>query len=211
MTGINHAQRSKTIYPVALWLNGSEVIRSFWGFNKTHAFRRAERWGKKHHPNPTTQMPTREQIFDALNGKWFDDDWDSQINLDVATAGQITDAVLALFPQPGPNAEHKPDWSDWGLDHPEEGPNCSCGFNGSFDECAESRASAEPVSIADMAPGTTFDAVANVRGQRRGPFRWRVRSEDTMWSDAQGYGVRPERIDPSTIRDVNPPKGGNRG
>jgi hypothetical protein len=56
-----------------------------------------------------------------------------------------------------------------------------------------------------MTPGTTFNAVANVMGQRRGPFRWRVRSEDTMWSDDQAYGVRPERIDTSTIRDVTPP------
>ena len=33
-------------------------------------------------------------------------------------------------------AEHGPDWSDWGIDHPEEGPSCKCGFNGSPEECA---------------------------------------------------------------------------
>lgn len=35
--------------------------------------------------------------------------------------------------------EHGPDWSDWGLDHPEEGPSCKCGFNGTPEECAEVR------------------------------------------------------------------------
>ncbi len=36
-------------------------------------------------------------------------------------------------------SEHGPDWSDWGIDHPEEGPSCKCGFNGSPEECAEVR------------------------------------------------------------------------
>lgn len=45
--------------------------------------------------------------------------------------------------------EHGPDWSDWGLDHPEEGPSCKCGFNGSPEECASSRALAtEPTDSA---------------------------------------------------------------
>ena len=30
---------------------------------------------------------------------------------------------------------HRPDWSDWGIDHPEEGASCSCGANYSYDEC----------------------------------------------------------------------------
>lgn len=34
---------------------------------------------------------------------------------------------------------HKPDWSDWGLDHPEEDAGCTCGYNGTFAECVESR------------------------------------------------------------------------
>ena len=34
---------------------------------------------------------------------------------------------------------HGADWSDWGYDHPEEGPSCKCGFNGSPDECKRSR------------------------------------------------------------------------
>ena len=37
------------------------------------------------------------------------------------------------------SGEHKPDWSDWGLDHPEEEAGCTCGYNGTFTECAESR------------------------------------------------------------------------
>ena len=36
-------------------------------------------------------------------------------------------------------SEHGPDWSDWGMDHPEEGPGCRCGFNGTPEECASSR------------------------------------------------------------------------
>ena len=27
---------------------------------------------------------------------------------------------------------HKPDWSDWGIDHPDEGPDCTCGYNGPY-------------------------------------------------------------------------------
>lgn len=43
-------------------------------------------------------MPSaHEQIFDAINGQWFDDDWDTQINLGVTTAGQITTSVLAVL------------------------------------------------------------------------------------------------------------------
>jgi hypothetical protein len=32
-------------------------------------------------------------------------------------------------------AEHREDWSDWGHDHPEEGPSCTCGYNGEYREC----------------------------------------------------------------------------
>lgn len=37
-------------------------------------------------------------------------------------------------------AGHRPDWSDHGLDHPEEGPSCACGFNGTPEECEAARA-----------------------------------------------------------------------
>lgn len=36
-------------------------------------------------------------------------------------------------------AEHKPDWGDYGIDHPEEGASCSCGYNGPYEECPEVR------------------------------------------------------------------------
>jgi len=32
-------------------------------------------------------------------------------------------------------ALHRPDWSDWGHDHPEEQPNCICGYNGAYEDC----------------------------------------------------------------------------
>ena len=35
--------------------------------------------------------------------------------------------------------EHGADWSDWSEDHPEEGPSCRCGYNGSPEECVASR------------------------------------------------------------------------
>lgn len=35
--------------------------------------------------------------------------------------------------------QHGPDWSDWDIDHPEEGPSCKCGFNGTPEECESSR------------------------------------------------------------------------
>lgn len=34
--------------------------------------------------------------------------------------------------------EHKRDWSDW--QPGDDGCSCSCGFNGTFEECAASRA-----------------------------------------------------------------------
>lgn len=37
---------SRTLYPVAHWVEGSEIKRSFWGFTKAHAARRAEQWGR---------------------------------------------------------------------------------------------------------------------------------------------------------------------
>lgn len=40
--------------------------------------------------------------------------------------------------------EHGADWSDWDVDHPEEGPSCKCGYNGTPEECAAYRAPAEP-------------------------------------------------------------------
>lgn len=37
------------------------------------------------------------------------------------------------------NRDHGPDWSDWGIDHPEESPSCKCGHNGTPEECATDR------------------------------------------------------------------------
>lgn len=31
---------------------------------------------------------------------------------------------------------HGADWSDWDMLHPDEGPSCECGYNGTPEECA---------------------------------------------------------------------------
>lgn len=50
------------------------------------------------------------------------------------------DGYLVITPTPNPYQQHKRDWSDWGIDHPEETATCSCGYNGTFEECEASRA-----------------------------------------------------------------------
>jgi len=70
----------------------------------------------------------------------------------------------------------------------------------------------EPPSIADMAPGTTFTAegagVADTKHRfhlmERGGTRW-------LTCLTHSTGARPDYVDPSTIRDVTPPKGDDRG
>ncbi len=77
------------------------------------------------------------------------------INLAVSIKGQADrlgiehdgvphEGVVASIAQRAVDAEariaeaaklHRPDWSDWGIDHPEEGASCSCGANYRYDEC----------------------------------------------------------------------------
>jgi hypothetical protein len=58
----------------------------------------------------------------------------------------------------------------------------------------------EPVSIADMAPGTTF--TATLAGDR---LAHQYRVERHLLNLSSGWAFAPDDLDPSTIRDVNPP------
>jgi hypothetical protein len=172
-------------------------------------------WGTTNYQptHPSVQPPTREQIAEAIytvragsNEHWhkaaFRDDYLAE-----------ADAVLALFPEPGPSAEVR-------------GALLAClklGDDGNnhwdidaLDRLLDSHMvkepleSAKPVSIADMAPGTTFRArlrdglgavdrfwfVSHVKYHR--PNVPRVTSAD-------GDRWLATCIDPSTIRDVTPP------
>lgn len=60
---------------------------------------------------------------------------------------------------------------------------------------------AAPPSIADMVPGTTFRDDLGVVYLRMSP-----REDDFVLTDSRGYFWFAYQIDPSTIRDVTPPK-----
>ena len=75
---------------------------------------------------------TREDLYKALldapDGSWWD----------------VADAILAAFtvlhpaPVAVPPPEHGADWSDW--QPGDDGDSCLCGFNGTSQECEQSRA-----------------------------------------------------------------------
>lgn len=106
--------------------------------------------------------------------------------------------LLPLLSQPTPTNE----------------PTCTCGH--AMDEhdlsetgecqvavpwcpCMRATDAAEPPRIEDLAPGTTFTAAAT-----EDVWRWAVRADGLVVS---GLGVGPmAALDPSTIRDVAPPK-----
>jgi len=44
-------------------------------------------------------------------------------------------------------ALHRPDWSDWGSDHPEEGASCSCGVDHDHADCPTVQALAIPADV----------------------------------------------------------------
>lgn len=66
--------------------------------------------------------------------------------------------------------------------------------------------SAEPVSIADMAPGTTFVARYRAGAFHGDAARWRkVDATLVALASSAGTPVYATQLDPSTIRDVTPP------
>jgi hypothetical protein len=173
-------------------------------------------------PNqPPVQPPTREQIAETIytvragsNEHWhkaaFREDYLAE-----------ADAVLALFPQPTPSAEHHdlcatriPGMGIPGLEGVPQPCNCYL-------------FAPEPVSIADMAPGTmnlTPELLLSTEGHDASRYvpgslvsdghhmtwteKCRKRCKHTRGECFQarsGIAPRRTRIDPSTIRDVTPP------
>ena len=102
-------------------------------------------------PLPALSDDEREaiaMIVKRTNAKWAGPSMAEFANdPPTRTHYSIADQVLAYLaarrspvPADTPSeVEHGADWSDWGIDHPEEGPSCKCGFNGSPEECAASR------------------------------------------------------------------------
>lgn len=136
-------------------------------------------------------------------------------------AAMIQTAEWALL-QPAPTAEPERAWvaavlRRAGCTFSDEGP-----IDELFDLFAGRTAMAEtaagrmplvdalaaPPSIADMAPGTTFVAEGiGVPGTDH-PFEVRVATDGTpvLYCHLHHTGARPWYVDPSTIRDVTPPK-----
>lgn len=123
-----------------------------------------------------------------------------------AFSRQKAEQLDALLSPPTPSADHAEDWTDA---QPNEGPGCTCGFNGSFEDCAAWRAAeAGPPRIEDMAPGTMLvGALHEVFSDNR-PMRLMVvkrrRRVDVV--DPDGCFWMPSDIVPSTIRDVREPE-----
>ena len=138
------------------------------------------------------QPPTREQIDTAVGGVLFNaSNYPRQaaphiLGQDIGPLrAKVTDAVLALLSQPTPSAE------------------CTCGYGGVHEpmnpRCERNGYRwTEPVSIADMAPGTTF--TANLTAHR-----FLYQGEGTYRDEWTLAHVSAAAFDPSTIRDVTPP------
>ena len=114
---------------------------------------------KAHTPTDDEREADEKAILNALydSGEAFSGAGDEVGTDETAIlVDHVPDIVLALgfrrSEVPEPSAEHGADWSDWGIDHPEEGPSCKCGFNGTPEECAESRRPTGPAFIAIMPP-----------------------------------------------------------
>lgn len=163
--------------------------------------------------DPSVQPPTREQIDAAVGYVLFNVNNYPEaartriMGRDVSPLREkVADAVLALFPQPAPSAGPRIDrvpvprvWLERLMPMLHE--HADAAMIETADRALDgtiARMIAEPVSIADMAPGTTFTAVFH--GEQDRFFRCR----DSL-ARAGRYLVSMDAIDPSTIRDVTPP------
>lgn len=82
----------------------------------------------------------RTEWVDGYRAGFTDGGWQTQQPLGdedrdywykIATeAKDQRDAALSTIAKV--EALHQPDWSDWGIDHPEEGASCTCGYNGEY-------------------------------------------------------------------------------
>lgn len=160
------------------------------------------------------QYPTREQIVAA----WVDARQDQSIPrqpngamlpIDAFEAG-VT-AGVALFPQPTPSAEARIDvvpvpraWLERLI--PTLHKHADAAMIETADRALDgtiARMTAQPPSIAYMAPGTELTA-----DYFRITRRVRVIDPGGVWLrgiDDESLSVRADDLDPSTIRDVTPP------
>jgi hypothetical protein len=129
--------------------------------------------------NEIVQLPTREQIAEAIAVEWGLGRMSGPVLLKQA------DAVLALFPQPTPSPE--PCICNTGPDT--DGPDIECPVHGM------------PPNIEEMAPGTTF--WATVDGKRE--LCMRANHGDVYGVTTDQWVHLNGDLDPSTIRDVTPP------
>lgn len=73
-----------------------------------------------------TEMPTDPHSITYTVHHESDATFIAQARTELPAYAAFARDVLAL---------HRPDWSDWGHDHPEEQPNCTCGYNGAYEDC----------------------------------------------------------------------------
>ena len=174
-------------------------------------------WGTTNYApvEPSVQPPTREQI-DAAVAAWVANRNGNQI--DLSNVAALKDRLHALFPQPTPKAE--PDTramqmtmadllNQWdGLRHLDRPAINDWWYRRTSGHSLELQRSTEPVSIANMAPGTTFTARHIDPDECGGvDHRWfviRPGAQPLVISD-EGQHWSGSSIDPSTIRDVTPP------
>lgn len=174
-----------------------------------------DRWLDAHDAEVrAVQSPPREQIDSAVGavlfnvGNFPETVQARMLGQDMsALRGTVTDAVLALFPQPTPSAEQTETLRQLACEghgacrSPLHVHGCYADDGTACDEPDEHK-SATPTSIADMAPGTTFTANEGNRYMRTAPD---VLGRPGDAVDVVGWFYQAHQFDPSTIRDVTPP------
>jgi hypothetical protein len=182
----------------------------------------ADRWSlvRIEHPvegtEPSVQPPTREQIATAVRpviSRWYDTGGNLQ--------ERIADAVLALFSQPTPSAVPERTYTaadvqeafERGCIRGEQDADERNWSRRQYEKMQAPLPPAEPVSIADMAPGTTFTAGHPDTGRPANFERCddEQHAPHTVFDMGGGAFWKARAFDPSTIRDVTPPKGDDRG
>jgi hypothetical protein len=179
----------------------SDVIDADLAANRVHAL-------LSQLTDPTVQvpvsLPTREQVEAALLSATSTESTVGFVRVDRAR-----DAVLALLSPPTPTA--KPT-------HYDDPPSCSPCRTGRHDACSglpfprrqcqcKDEWHTEPPRIEDMAPGTTFTA-DGIRGPER---MMRTNGDVVVAVGTSGHHYYIGDVDRSSVRDVAPPKGDDRG
>lgn len=109
-----------------------------WGWEATAPAMSGEHWNMRIKGKPGIRFVVAEYQHGPDNAEFI-----THARTDVPALVAALEAVLEL---------HQPDWSDWGLDHPEEGAVCSCGHNGVYEECPTVQAINEALDGKPEAP-----------------------------------------------------------